>query len=77
MQSNFINTLSEAKKLVEDVGYGNISIMYDMFQMNIEEKNIYKSIEQYKNIYHVHFADSNRRAPGEGGMNYEKITKNY
>jgi sugar phosphate isomerase/epimerase len=42
--------------------------------MNIEEVSIYDSIIQAKDyISHVHFADSNRWAPGCGHLDFRKV----
>jgi sugar phosphate isomerase/epimerase len=42
--------------------------------MNIEEVSIYESLKQAKDyITHIHFADSNRWAPGFGHLDFSKI----
>ena len=42
--------------------------------MNIEEADIEDSIRKYsKYIGHVHFADSNRKYPGSGHVNFAAI----
>jgi len=72
--TNFINTLAEAKTLISKIDCTNLGLMYDLTNMYIEEKDLYTSMRQYsKDCYHVHFADSNRLAPGDGGMDYKKI----
>jgi sugar phosphate isomerase/epimerase len=44
--------------------------------MNIEEVSIYESIIEAKDyITHVHFADSNRWAPGYGHLDFQKIVE--
>jgi len=75
-ESNFINTLDEGIKFIKRVGAPNLGILADTFHMNIEEVSIYDSIVQAKDyITHVHFADSNRWAPGCGHLDFAKIVQ--
>jgi len=49
-------------------------MLVDTFHMNIEEPNIIESLNIVKDyISHVHFADSNRWAPGCGHINFKEI----
>ena len=73
-ESNFINTLNEGIEFIKRVGASNLGLLADTFHMNIEEISIYDSIIQAKNyITHVHFADSNRWAPGCGHIDFKKV----
>jgi len=73
-ETNFINTLYEGAEIIRKVGYDNLKIMADTFHMNIEEVKIGKSIvDNGQFINYIHFADSNRLAPGQGHMNFNEI----
>jgi len=73
-ESNFINTLNEGIEFIKRVGASNLGLLADTFHMNIEEISIYDSIIQAKDyITHVHFADSNRWAPGCGHIDFKKV----
>jgi len=75
-ESNFINTLSEGIEFIKRVSVSNLGLLADTFHMNIEEVSIYGSIVQAKEyITHVHFADSNRWAPGCGHLDFAKIVQ--
>ena len=75
-ESNFINTLNEGIEFIKRVGASNLGLLADTFHMNIEEVSIYDSIVQAKDyITHVHFADSNRWAPGCGHLDFVKIVQ--
>jgi len=75
-ESNFINTLNEGVEFIKRVGASNLGLLADTFHMNIEEVSIYDSIVQAKDyITHVHFADSNRWAPGCGHLDFKEIIK--
>jgi sugar phosphate isomerase/epimerase len=73
-ETNFINTLKEAKHFADKTNCPNIKIMGDTFHMNIEEISIPQAIEETdENLIHLHFADSNRLAPGEGHIDFKSI----
>lgn len=74
MQTNFLNTVAECAKMVDDVGCRRFRLMMDVFHMNIEEKNVEETIRKYApyNI-HVHLADNNRRYPGNCGTDFQKL----
>jgi len=73
-ESNFINSLEEGVEFIKKINKPNIGLLADTFHMNIEEASIYESLKQAKEyITHVHFADSNRWAPGYGHLDFPKI----
>ena len=73
-ESNLINTLDEAIELREEVDSSMVGLMADTFHMNIEERSIYNSLIKAKGyLEHIHFADSNRQAPGQGHLDFNKI----
>lgn len=78
MQTNFINTLEEAVRIIKMVNRPNFKLMMDIFHMNLEEKDLYQAIRDYSEYnIHVHLADNNRRYPGQCGFDFEKIFKTF
>jgi sugar phosphate isomerase/epimerase len=78
MQTNFINTVEEAAKMVDDVAEDNFKLMMDVFHLNIEEKDMIATIKSFSDYnIHVHLADSNRRYPGHCGMDFEKVIRTF
>lgn len=78
MQTNFINTMSEARRIVEMTKRPNFRAMMDVFHLNIEEKDMYQAIRDYADInIHVHLADNNRRYPGACGLDFERIIQTF
>ena len=68
------NDTASAKEVIDRIGKPNLSMLIDTFHMNIEEPNIVESIYRVREaIAHVHFADSNRWAPGCGHLNFREI----
>ncbi len=78
MQTNFMNTLDEAERMLADVGRDNFRLMMDVFHLNLEEKNVLAAIRAHSahNI-HVHLADNNRRYPGHCGLDFSGIIQTF
>lgn len=73
-ESNIINTLEEGLELIVDIGSSNLKLLPDTFHMNIEERFIEGSIlKTGSHIGYIHFADSNRHAPGLGHINFSQV----
>jgi 5-keto-L-gluconate epimerase len=73
-ETNFINTVQEGMELIDELGMDNLKLLPDTFHMNIEEKSIKESLIKAKSfIGYIHFADSNRRAPGAGHVDFKSI----
>ncbi len=73
-ETNLFNDTRSAKEIVDKIGRRNLKMLVDTFHMNIEEPDIVKSILHVKDyVSHVHFADSNRWAPGCGHINFKEI----
>ena len=75
-ETYFGNTVAEVLKLCEAVDRANVGVMGDSFHMALEEKNIAEAYKKAgKKLFHVHFADSNRAAPGAGHTDFEPIMR--
>lgn len=71
---NFLNNLDQTAEVIEKVNKPNFKMMPDVFHMNIEDANIKESIIKHgKYIEYMHFADSNRHAPGDGHLNFKEV----
>lgn len=66
-ETNLFNRLTDAVAFLETNDLKNITLLADLFHMNIEEPNIPAALlAAGRHIGHVHFADSNRQAMGFG-----------
>lgn len=73
-ETHFINRIPQATDLMKDVGRQNVGVMGDTFHMNIDDPDIAGAIRAAgKAMIHIHFADSNRAAPGQGHTNFLPI----
>lgn len=71
---DFINNLDECSAMLDKVNRKNFVMMPDVFHMNIEDDHIGDSFRRNKKyVRYVHFADSNRHAPGDGHMPWDEI----
>ncbi|WP_069999315.1 sugar phosphate isomerase/epimerase family protein [Cellulosilyticum sp. I15G10I2] len=71
---NFINNLDEGAKLAAKLKHKNIGLMPDVFHMNIEDDHIGASLTRNADrIKYIHFADSNRLAPGQGHLDFDDV----
>jgi sugar phosphate isomerase/epimerase len=71
---NFVNNLDEGAALLAKVGRDNLGLMPDVFHMNIEDAGIGESLARHGNfVKYIHFADSNRRAPGWGHLDFADV----
>lgn len=71
---NFINNLDEGAALICKLGISGLKLMPDVFHMNIEDVSIEgKLTEHIEHVAYVHFADSNRLAPGWGHLDFRSI----
>lgn len=73
-ETNMITNTQEGLKLIDHIGSPAIQIMYDTYQMNIEDASFRHSIKKARGkIAHVHVADNNRLAPGRGHIDFKEI----
>ena len=71
---NFINNLDQGVDLIKKLGIDSLGLMPDVFHMNIEDDSIEGSLKKYIDyIDYIHFADSNRLAPGWGHLDFRSI----
>lgn len=70
-----LNSVSDTADFLHEMGNPqNVGILYDTFHANIEDCGQVETIRRYYHkICHIHFADSNRRLPGEGHIDYPAI----
>lgn len=73
-EGNVINTLGDAADLIRSLSTRNVTILADLFHMNIEEQDIPAAIRGGAGlITHVQLADSNRRPAGHGHTDFRAV----
>ncbi len=71
-ETHFINTLADAARVRRRIkDHPHIKIAADLFHMAMEERNLVQSIRDHAaDLGYVHLADSNRRLPGQGMLDF-------
>lgn len=73
-ETYWLNRLEQGAELWREIGLGRGGVMGDTFHMNIEEESIAGAIRATGGLLnHVHLADSNRAAPGQGHTDFVPI----
>ena len=73
--TNFVNTLSEAARLVEEVGHPNLQFMLDVCSASAaEDEPVDALVRKFAPLLrHVHVNDANGRGPGFGDVDFVPI----
>src|SRR4051794_3775649 len=73
-ETHLIRTLADAERLRAEIGADGVAIMGDTFHMTLEERSPVAALREHAaTLAHVHFADSNRREPGAGILDFGAI----
>lgn len=73
-ETDFILSAEDGMLLVQALDMPNVGLMLDVFHMNIEDASIEGGLRHAGDrLWHVHIADSNRRYPGSGHLDFDSI----
>lgn len=75
-ETDLINTIDDGLSLLDRVGADDslLGLLLDTYHMHIEETDIQDGLrEAAPHIFHFHVADSNRRYPGAGKLDFKTI----
>jgi sugar phosphate isomerase/epimerase len=73
-ETDFIMSAADGMQLVRDLRQDNFGLMLDVFHMNIEDASIEDGLRLAGDrLWHVHIADSHRRYPGSGHLDFDNI----
>jgi sugar phosphate isomerase/epimerase len=73
-ETHLLRTLADADELRRRIDSPNVQLMADVFHMNIEEDSMAASLRAHAaHIVHVHLADSQRREPGSGHLDFAAV----
>jgi sugar phosphate isomerase/epimerase len=75
-ETNLFNRQADAADWLRQTKIENVKILADLFHMNIEEADVPTALRHVGDLLgHVHFVDSNRRAPGMGHTHFHPIVQ--
>ena len=73
-ETNLVNTVEDGVNLLKSLGTKNVTLLADLFHMNIEEADVAAALRAGAGyVGHVHLADSNRRPAGCGHTDFGPI----
>jgi len=72
--TNFVNTVTEAVKLIQQVNHENFKLILDVYSMTDEGRPYSEIIKEGKDyLVHFHANDTNKLGPGFGDADYGEI----
>ena len=75
-QDHMLNTLADAKSILDEGGFSRVKLTFDTYHMNIEEDHMLASLKEYAPyIGHVHIAENHRYQPGTGSIDWEGLVR--
>jgi sugar phosphate isomerase/epimerase len=75
-EADLIHSAQDGLDLLDRVACDNVGLILDTFHMNIEDPSIEGSLRMAGNrLFHVHVADSNRRYPGAGHIDFAGVIR--
>ena len=73
-ETYLLNRADQALAMVADVDLPNVGVCLDTFHMNMEEEAPLEAIRSVgSRMFDFHVADSNRRPPGQGAIDWPEI----
>lgn len=71
---DYINNCDQCAELIRKVNRKNFVMMPDVFHMNIEDADFAEALIRNKEfVRYIHLADSNRWAPGDGHLDFDRV----
>ncbi|HEX4265841.1 MAG TPA: sugar phosphate isomerase/epimerase family protein [Verrucomicrobiae bacterium] len=75
-ETDFLNTLEQGARLIEEVGSPALKLHLDTFHANIEEKSMAKAIRKAgKHLAHLHVCGRDRGTPGNDDTDWRGFAK--
>lgn len=74
-ETRFLNTLSDGIRVRRKIkDHPHVKLAADLFHMALEEPDLLQSLREYSgDVGYIHLADSNRRLPGRGLLDFAAI----
>jgi len=73
-ETDFVMSAADGMRLIRDLRADNVGLMLDLFHMNIEDDSIEAGLRSAGDrLWHLHIADSNRRYPGSGHLDFDSV----
>ena len=75
-ETDFLNTVQQGIRLLDEIGCDNVGFLLDTFHMNIEEKNLGQAIRRAGDrLFDFHACSNDRGTPGEDHLDWKEISQ--
>ncbi len=75
-ETTLVNTVADGLDLLSRVGAANLGLLLDTYHMHLEESDVEDAVRHCsQHTFHIHLADSNRRYPGAGSLDFSSVLK--
>lgn len=75
-ETNYLLSVQEIAEYIRGTGFPALKIHADTFHMNIEDVDMTGILEEHRDLLgYIHFADSNRLAPGWGHTDFDSFLR--
>ena len=73
-ETDFLNTVEQGNRLLDDIGCDNVGFLLDTFHMNIEEKDLGQASRMAGDrLFDFHACANDRGTPGEDHLDWGEI----
>ena len=70
--AQLVNTMTDALRMLDEVGEDNILVMADVFHIHAENDSFKEAVfKAGKRLAYVHLSDNDRLAPGKGVVDFK------
>lgn len=75
-ETDFLNTVEQGNRLLDDIGCDNVGFLLDTFHLNIEEKDLGQAIRMAGDrLFDFHACANDRGTPGEDHLDWGEIAR--
>ena len=75
-ETNFINNIASGVEFISGFNSDYLKLVIDTYHMSLDEKDCYKAVKEAgSHIGYIHIADTERKFPGEGSIDFEPVLK--
>ena len=75
-ETDFLNTVQQGIRLLDEIGCDNVGFLLDTFHMNIEEKNLGQAIRMAGDrLFDFHACSNDRGTPGKDHLDWKEISR--
>ncbi len=72
--AQLVNTMSDALRMLDEVGEDNVLVMADVFHIHAENDSLKETVSKAgKKLAYIHLSDNDRLTPGKGVIDFKEF----